>query len=132
MSCFFFSKKSMMKGKIATYLSSQQPLFLAEFTYRSTYKTGRYGKFCMCLDLTLFIYAAINRGELKVKTKLQRKRYTRLRFFLASILKFVLFLCQLRQNIKMLLKKFVDQAIIGGGTIFPRSLRLSGIEFSLV
>ena len=29
-------------------------------------------------------------------------------------------------------KKFFDQAIIGGDTIFPLSLRLSGIEFSLV
>jgi hypothetical protein len=26
-----------------------------------------YGKFCMCLELTLCIYAAINRGELKKK-----------------------------------------------------------------
>ncbi len=29
-------------------------------------------------------------------------------------------------------KKNFDQAIIGGDTIFPLSLRLSGIEFSLV
>jgi hypothetical protein len=29
-------------------------------------------------------------------------------------------------------KKIFDQAIIGGDTIFPLSLRLSGIEFSLV
>jgi hypothetical protein len=29
-------------------------------------------------------------------------------------------------------KKFFDQAIIGGDTIFPLSLRLSGTEFSLV
>ncbi len=29
-------------------------------------------------------------------------------------------------------KNFFDQAIIGGDTIFPLSLRLSGIEFSLV
>ncbi len=31
-----------------------------------------------------------------------------------------------------LTKKFFDQSIIGGDTIFPLSLRLSGIEFSLV
>ncbi len=36
------------------------------------------------------------------------------------------------QNIKILLKIFLDQAIIGWDTIFPLSLRLSGIEFSLV
>jgi hypothetical protein len=30
---------------------------------------------------------------------------------------------------KILPKKFVDQAIIGGDTIFPLSLRLSRIEF---
>ena len=30
------------------------------------------------------------------------------------------------------LKKKFDKAIIGGDTIFPLSLRLSGIEFSLV
>jgi hypothetical protein len=29
-------------------------------------------------------------------------------------------------------KNFFDQASIGGDTIFPLSLRLSGIEFSLV
>jgi hypothetical protein len=53
-----------------------------------------------------------------------------LRFFLASILKFVLFLYYLCQNIKILQKNFFDQSIIGGDTIFPLSLRLSGIEFS--
>ncbi len=42
------------------------------------------------------------------------------------------FLYYLCQNIKILQKKFFDQAIIGGDTIFPRSLRLSGIKFSLV
>jgi hypothetical protein len=42
---------------------------------------------------------------------------------LALILKFVLFLCKLRQNIKILQKNFVDWAILGGGTIFPRSLK---------
>ncbi len=35
------------------------------------------------------------------------------------------------ENIKIK-KKFFDQSIIGGDTIFPLSLRLSGIEFSLV
>ena len=35
-------------------------------------------------------------------------------------------------NIKILQENFFDQAIIGGDTIFPLSLRLSGIEFSLV
>ncbi len=53
-------------------------------------------------------------------------------FFLASILKFVLFLYYLCQNIKILQKKNFDQAVIGEDTIFPLSLRLSGIEFSLV
>ena len=33
---------------------------------------------------------------------------------------------------KILQKKFFDQAIIGGDTIFPLSLRLSGTEFSFV
>jgi hypothetical protein len=36
------------------------------------------------------------------------------------------------QNIKILQKKNFDQGIIGGDTIFPLSLRLSGIKFSLV
>ena len=36
------------------------------------------------------------------------------------------------RNFKILQKKFFDQAIIGGDAIFPLSLRLSGIEFSLV
>ncbi len=33
---------------------------------------------------------------------------------------------------KILPKKIFDQAIIGGDTIFPLKLRLSGIELSLV
>ena len=37
-----------------------------------------------------------------------------------------LFLCYLCQNIKILPKQFFDQAIIGGGTIFPRSLKTTG------
>ncbi len=56
----------------------------------------------------------------------------KIEIFLVSILKFVLFLYQLCQNIKILPKKIFDQAITGGDTIFPLSLRLSGIEFSLV
>jgi hypothetical protein len=41
---------------------------------------------------------------------------------LASILKFVIFLCTLCQNINIFLaKKIFDWASIGGGTIFPRS-----------
>jgi hypothetical protein len=64
---------------------------------------------------------------LKISLKVHK-----IEIFLASILKFVLFLYQLCENIKILLKKFLDQAIIGGDTIFPLSLRLSGIEFSLV
>ncbi len=55
----------------------------------------------------------------------------KIEIFFASILKFVLFLYYLCQNIKILQKIF-DQAIIGGDTIFPLSLRLSGMEFSLV
>jgi hypothetical protein len=45
---------------------------------------------------------------------------------------FELFLYKLCQNIMILQKKIFDQAIIGGDTIFLLSLRLSGIEFSLV
>jgi hypothetical protein len=47
---------------------------------------------------------------------------------LASILKFVIFLCKLCQNIKILQKNFVDWAIIGRGTIFPRSLKTTQNE----
>jgi hypothetical protein len=47
---------------------------------------------------------------------------------MASILKFVLFLCKLCQNIKILQKKKFDWAIIGGGTIFPRSLKTTQNE----
>jgi hypothetical protein len=43
--------------------------------------------------------------------------------FLTPILEFALFLCKLCQNIKILQKKLFDWAIIGGGTIFPRSPR---------
>ncbi len=48
--------------------------------------------------------------------------------FLTPILKFALFLCQLWQNINILQKTFVDWAIIGGGTIFPRSPRTTRNE----
>jgi hypothetical protein len=48
--------------------------------------------------------------------------------FLASILNFVLFHCYLCQNIKILQKKLLDWASIGGGTIFPRSPRTTGNE----
>ncbi len=41
--------------------------------------------------------------------------------FLASILKFVLFLYKLCQNITILQKNFFDQAITGGDMIFPLS-----------
>ncbi len=37
-----------------------------------------------------------------------------------------------RIRVKILQKTIFDQAIIGGDTIFPLSLRLSEIEFSLV
>ena len=56
----------------------------------------------------------------------------KIEIFFASILEFVLFRSLLCQNIKILQKKFFDWATIGGDTIFPLSLRLSGIEFSLV
>jgi hypothetical protein len=46
-----------------------------------------------------------------------------MRIVLASILNFVLFQCYLCQNIKILEKKLFDWATIGGGTIFPRSLK---------
>ncbi len=55
-----------------------------------------------------------------------------MRIFLAPILKFVFFRSWLGINIKVLEKKNFDWASIGGDTIFPLSLRLSGIEFSLV
>ncbi len=42
----------------------------------------------------------------------------KIEIFLASILKFVLFLFKLCQNIKILPKKSFDWAIIGGGAIF--------------
>ncbi len=41
--------------------------------------------------------------------------------FLASILNFVLFQCQLRINNKILVKKVLDWTIMGGATIIPRS-----------
>ena len=56
----------------------------------------------------------------------------KIEIFLASIFKFVLFLYKLCENIKIFQKIFFDQAIIGGDMIFPLSLRLSGVEFSLV
>ncbi len=50
----------------------------------------------------------------------------KIEIFLASILKFVLFLCQLCQAIQILQKIFFDRAILGGGTTFPRSLKTMG------
>ncbi len=47
---------------------------------------------------------------------------------MASILKFVIFLCKLCQNIKILQEKIFDWAIFGGGTIFPRSLKTTQNE----
>ncbi len=55
-----------------------------------------------------------------------------MRIFLALILKFVFFRSYLGRNIKVLGKNLFDWAIIGVDTIFPLSLRLRGIEFSLV
>ncbi len=52
----------------------------------------------------------------------------KIEIFLASILKFVIFLCYLCQNINILPKKFLDWASIGGGTIFPRSLKTTRNE----
>ncbi len=52
-----------------------------------------------------------------------RLKVHKIEIFLASILKFVIFLCYLCQNIKILQKLFFDWASIGGGTTFPRSLR---------
>ncbi len=51
----------------------------------------------------------------------------KIEIFLASILKFVLFLYYLCQNIKILQKTFFNQAIIRGDTIFPLSLRLTSL-----
>jgi hypothetical protein len=51
-----------------------------------------------------------------------------MRIFLTPILEFALFLCYLCKNIKILPKIFFDWAIIGGGTIFPRSPRTTGNE----
>ncbi len=47
----------------------------------------------------------------------------KIEIFLAQILKFEIFLCQLCQNIKILQKNCFDWASIGRGTIFPRSLK---------
>ncbi len=55
-------------------------------------------------------------------------QYTRMRFFLALILNFVLFHCKLCKNIKILQKKLFDWASIGGGTIIPRSPRTTRNE----
>ncbi len=51
-----------------------------------------------------------------------------MRIFLTPILEFVLILCYLCQNIKILQKTFFDWAIVGGGTIFPRSPRTTRNE----
>jgi hypothetical protein len=51
-----------------------------------------------------------------------------MRIFLTPILEFALFLCYLCKNIKILPKKIFDWAIIGGGTIFPRSPRTTRNE----
>jgi hypothetical protein len=52
----------------------------------------------------------------------------KIEIFLASILKFVIFLYELCQNIKIFQKKFFDWASIGGCTIFPRSLKTTRNE----
>ncbi len=49
-------------------------------------------------------------------------RCTRMKIFLAMILKFVLFLCLLCLNIKIFLNKF-NGTFMGGGMILPRSLK---------
>ncbi len=54
----------------------------------------------------------------------------KIEIFLASIWNLYYFFIS---YVKIFLqKKKFDQAIIGGDTIFPLNLRLSGIEFSLV
>jgi hypothetical protein len=51
-----------------------------------------------------------------------------MRIFLASILNFVLFQCQLCINNKILVKNFFDWTIMGGATIIPRSPRTTQNE----
>jgi hypothetical protein len=48
--------------------------------------------------------------------------------FLASILNFVLFLCKLCINNKILVKNVFDWTIMGGATIIPRSLKTTRNE----
>jgi hypothetical protein len=52
----------------------------------------------------------------------------KIEIFLASILKCVIFLCQLCQNIKILGKQFFDWTIMGGATNLPRSLKTTRNE----
>ncbi len=61
-------------------------------------------------------------------SQVDRLKVHKIEIFLASILKFVIFLCQLCQNIKILQKKFLDWASIGGATIIPRSLKTTRNE----
>ena len=51
-----------------------------------------------------------------------------MRFFLASILKFVIFLCKLCQNIKILLKNFLIGPVLGEVRFFRVVLRLCGMK----
>ncbi len=52
----------------------------------------------------------------------------KIEIFLASILKFVIFLCYLCQNIKILQNKIFDWASIEEGMIFPRSVKTTRNE----
>ncbi len=52
----------------------------------------------------------------------------KIEIFLASILKFVIILCKLCQNIKILPKKFLIGPLLGEGMIFPRSLKTTQNE----
>ncbi len=67
-------------------------------------------------------------NALKWAWKIMSLKVHKIEFCLASILKFVLFLYKFWQNIKILHKKFSDWASIGGGTIFPRSLKTTRNE----
>ncbi len=76
---------------------------------------------------TLVLYLRLTWG-FKIPGFIAVLKVHKIEIFFASILKFVIFLCQLCQNIKILGKHFFDWTILGGATIIPRSLKTTRNE----
>ena len=83
------------------------------------------------IPLCMWMLGSI-KGNLRVATSTLALKVHKIEIFFGFDFEICIISLIVIRNFKILQKKFFDQAIIGGDTIFPLSLRLSRIEFSLV